>query len=121
MVWSRRTGLTSRQGQEFTVFHSVQTGCGAHPASHPVDTGSDFPRAKRSGREAAQLPPTSIEVKNGGAVLPLPHMSSWYKPWRPLGLREVEAPTFSGIRLKDDKINAEFQNESNCYQYTQIM
>jgi hypothetical protein len=24
-----------------------------------------------------------------------------YRPWRPLGLREVEAPTFSDIRLKD--------------------
>jgi hypothetical protein len=24
-----------------------------------------------------------------------------YRPWRPLGLREVEAPTFSGIRLTD--------------------
>jgi hypothetical protein len=26
---------------------------------------------------------------------------SLYRPWRPLGLREVEAPTFSDIRLKD--------------------
>jgi hypothetical protein len=26
---------------------------------------------------------------------------SLYSPWRPLGLREVEAPTFSGIRLTD--------------------
>jgi hypothetical protein len=26
---------------------------------------------------------------------------SLYKPWRPLGLREVEAPTFSDIRLID--------------------
>jgi hypothetical protein len=25
-----------------------------------------------------------------------------YKPWRPLGLREVEAPTFSDIQLIDD-------------------
>jgi hypothetical protein len=25
-----------------------------------------------------------------------------YTPWRPLGLREVEAPTFSDIRLIDD-------------------
>jgi hypothetical protein len=24
-----------------------------------------------------------------------------YRPWRPLGLREVEAPTFSDIRLTD--------------------
>jgi hypothetical protein len=26
---------------------------------------------------------------------------SLLKPWRPLGLREVEAPTFSDIRLTD--------------------
>jgi hypothetical protein len=26
---------------------------------------------------------------------------SLYSPWRPLGLREVEAPTFSNIRLID--------------------
>jgi hypothetical protein len=28
-------------------------------------------------------------------------MLSLYRPWRPLGLREVEAPTFSDIRLID--------------------
>jgi hypothetical protein len=26
---------------------------------------------------------------------------SLYRPWRPLGLREIEAPTFSDIRLTD--------------------
>jgi hypothetical protein len=26
---------------------------------------------------------------------------SLYRPWRPLGLRQVEAPTFSDIRLTD--------------------
>jgi hypothetical protein len=26
---------------------------------------------------------------------------SLYRPWRPIGLREVEAPTFSDIRLTD--------------------
>jgi hypothetical protein len=26
---------------------------------------------------------------------------SLYRPWRPLGLREVEAPAFSDIRLTD--------------------
>jgi hypothetical protein len=29
------------------------------------------------------------------------HKLSLYWPWRPLGLREVEAPTFSDIRLID--------------------
>jgi hypothetical protein len=37
-----------------------------------------FPGVKRQGREADHLPPSSAEVKNGGAVPPLPHMPSWY-------------------------------------------
>jgi hypothetical protein len=32
---------------------------------------------KRPGREADQSPRFSAEVKNGGAIPPLPHMSSW--------------------------------------------
>jgi hypothetical protein len=28
-------------------------------------------------------------------------VTSLYRPWRPLGLQEVEAPTFSDIRLID--------------------
>jgi hypothetical protein len=32
---------------------------------------------KRKGREADHSPPSSAEVKNGGAIPPLPHMSSW--------------------------------------------
>jgi hypothetical protein len=35
-------------------------------------------RVKRPGREAAHLPPTNAEVKSGGAIPPLPYMSSWY-------------------------------------------
>jgi hypothetical protein len=33
------------------------------------------PMEKRPGREADQSPPSSVEVKNGGAIPPLPHMS----------------------------------------------
>jgi hypothetical protein len=36
------------------------------------------PGIKRPGGEADHSPPSSAEVKNSGAVLPLPHMSSWY-------------------------------------------
>jgi hypothetical protein len=32
---------------------------------------------KRPGREADHSPPSSTEVKNGGAIPPLPHISSW--------------------------------------------
>jgi hypothetical protein len=32
---------------------------------------------KRQGREADHSPPSSAKVKNGGAVPPLPNISSW--------------------------------------------
>jgi hypothetical protein len=36
----------SRQDQEFSLLHSVQTGSGAHPASYTMGTGSSFPGGK---------------------------------------------------------------------------
>jgi hypothetical protein len=36
------------------------------------------PAVKRQGRETDHLPPPSAEVKNSGAVPPLPDMSSWH-------------------------------------------
>jgi hypothetical protein len=33
---------------------------------------------KRPGFEADHSPPASAEVKDGGAIPPLSHMSSWY-------------------------------------------
>jgi hypothetical protein len=45
-VASRRatgwTGLDSRQGQDVSLLHNVQTGSGAHPASYPMSTGGSF-------------------------------------------------------------------------------
>jgi hypothetical protein len=51
---------------------------GAHPASYPTGTRGDFPGVKRPGREGDQSPPSSAEVKNGGAIPSLAHMSSWH-------------------------------------------
>jgi hypothetical protein len=50
----------------------METGSRTHPASYPVGTGADFPEIKRPGREADHSPPSSAEVKNGGAIPPLP-------------------------------------------------
>jgi hypothetical protein len=36
------------------------------------------PGVKRLGREADHSPPPSGEIKKGGAIPPLPHMSSWH-------------------------------------------
>jgi hypothetical protein len=33
-------GLDSRQGQDVSLLHNVQTGFGARPASYPVSTGA---------------------------------------------------------------------------------
>jgi hypothetical protein len=33
---------------------------------------------KQKGREADHSPPSSADVKNGGAILPLPRMSAWH-------------------------------------------
>jgi hypothetical protein len=55
-------------------------------------------------------PKGSIQIKEeeGYNLYFLPHTGgkrkvnlSLYRPWRPLGLREVKAPTFSDIRLID--------------------
>jgi hypothetical protein len=71
-------GFDSRQKQDFSLPHSVQTGSGAHPASYSIGTGGSFPGRKRQGREADHPPPSSAEVKNGSAIPPLLHTTSWH-------------------------------------------
>jgi hypothetical protein len=58
----------------FFLLHSVQTASGAHPASYPVDTGGGalFPELKWQERKTG--PPFNVEVNNGGAITPLPHV-----------------------------------------------
>jgi hypothetical protein len=45
-----------------------------------MGTGSDFDGIKRPGHKADHPTPCS-EVKNGGAICPLPHTSSWHSAW----------------------------------------
>jgi hypothetical protein len=59
-------------GRNVSILHRFPTGCGAHPTSHPVGTGGFFSRVKRQGLEADHSPPSNAEVKNGGAVPPVP-------------------------------------------------
>jgi hypothetical protein len=49
LVWRLATGWTaevsefeSRWGQGFSLFHFIQTDCGAHPASYSMGTGDFF-------------------------------------------------------------------------------
>jgi hypothetical protein len=49
--------------------------------------------------------PLFTSVKTSGTHCKVKVKLSLYRPWRPLGLREVEAPTFSDIQLRDgDKV-----------------
>jgi hypothetical protein len=53
------------------------------PTQPPIQwvPGALSPGVKRQGSVADHSPPSSAEVKNGGAIPPLPHMSSWHIPY----------------------------------------
>jgi hypothetical protein len=40
--------------------------------------GALSPGVKQQRREVHHLPPYNVDVKNGGAIPPLPHIPSWY-------------------------------------------
>jgi hypothetical protein len=62
--------------RDVSLFQSVWTVSGAHPASHLIDTRGPFSGGmKLPGLEADHSPPSSAEVKNGGAIPPLHYMS----------------------------------------------
>jgi hypothetical protein len=73
-----RVGLpefNSQQGQEIFLFSTS-----SRPAlvpTKPVVTRDSFPMVKRPGRDADYSPPSSVEVKNGGAIHRLTFPFSW--------------------------------------------
>jgi hypothetical protein len=70
--WLEGCGLISDQGEMFSL--SIVS----RQASYPVSIGVLFPGVKRQGYEADHSRPPSIGVKNGGAIPPLSHTSSWH-------------------------------------------
>jgi hypothetical protein len=64
--------------QNFSFLHSIHADSLAHSASTEYVPGASSPEIKRPGREADHSLLLSAEVKNGGAILPLPHMSLWH-------------------------------------------
>jgi hypothetical protein len=64
-------GFDSHKVQDISVLHSVQTGSATHSASNVMGTGALSPGVTRPVREADHSAPSSVEVKNGGAVPPL--------------------------------------------------
>jgi hypothetical protein len=70
--------LTLGRGKSVSLLHSIQTSSGGHSASQPMATGGSFPEVKQPGFEGDHSTPSSAKVKNGGAIPPLPHKSSWH-------------------------------------------
>jgi hypothetical protein len=63
----------------FSHFDSVQTDSGVHPVSYPVGIWGSFPReVKWPMGQPGHSPPSSAKFKNGGAIHPFPHTSSWH-------------------------------------------
>jgi hypothetical protein len=68
-----KLGFSSRQGR--TILLTTVT---SRPALGPTQSPIQWvPGIKRQYREADPSPPLSAEVKNDGAILPLPDTSSW--------------------------------------------
>jgi hypothetical protein len=72
MAWVR----FSAGERDFSLLQSVQTGSGAHPASCAMVSRALSMVVNPLGRETDHSPSTSVEVKNGRAIPPLPLMSS---------------------------------------------
>jgi hypothetical protein len=66
-----RSSIPSRS-KEFFLLLVVQIGSAVRPACYKMGTGALYPRIKQPGRETDHSPPSSSEVKNGGAIIPLP-------------------------------------------------
>jgi hypothetical protein len=48
MDWTARVLFSSRI-RDFSLLHSIQAGCGAHPAFYPMDTRDCIPGDKAAG------------------------------------------------------------------------
>jgi hypothetical protein len=81
-LWNSSVGIATRlragrpgnrgsipsKGERFSLLHNVQTSSEAYPATYPMGTGDSFPGVNRQVYEADHSPPSSVEVKNGGAM-----------------------------------------------------
>jgi hypothetical protein len=45
---AEESGFDSRQGQDFSLLHIIQTGFGAHPTSYTMGIGSCFSGSKEA-------------------------------------------------------------------------
>jgi hypothetical protein len=69
--------FSTARARIFFFLHSVQDRVGVHLASYPIGPAQFIsPGVKWPGYEADPSPPSG-ELKNGEAIPPLPHTSSW--------------------------------------------
>jgi hypothetical protein len=70
----KNQGCSHNRGKKCSCLHSVQSDPEAHPASYPMSTGG-FSLGVMWGRHDANHSPASTsDVKNGGAIPPLPNI-----------------------------------------------
>jgi hypothetical protein len=72
----RRRSISGR-GERFVSIPQRPESSRAQTASHSMDTGGYLPGYKAAGCETDHTPPSSAEVKKGGAIPPLTRISSW--------------------------------------------
>jgi hypothetical protein len=73
-LWAR-PGFESQQRQDFLFYAVSRSALGSNQPPTQWVRGAILPGVKRPRREANHSPPSNAEVKNGGAIPPLPHMS----------------------------------------------
>jgi hypothetical protein len=96
-----RPGFDSRRRQEIFLFSASRPALG--PTQPPIEwvLGALPSVVNQPGLEVDHSPPSSADVKKGVAIPPLPiclhgkGKSICNRPWRPIGLCDVEAPIFS--------------------------
>jgi hypothetical protein len=72
-----RPGFDSRKGKEILFSNASRPALRPNKSPNQWIQGPFSSGIKWSGRKADHLPPSSSEVKSGGAMPPLPHTSSW--------------------------------------------
>jgi hypothetical protein len=81
-LWAGRPGFDSRQGHEILPY-STASRPALGPTQAPIQwaPGALSSGVKRPRHESDHSPTSNAEVKNGGAILPLPHTSSCHSAY----------------------------------------
>jgi hypothetical protein len=76
-LWVGQPGFDPGEAEDIHISSTMsRPALGFVEPSIPWVPGELQPGVKRQGRDADHSPPSSAEVKNGGALTPLPHTSS---------------------------------------------